>query len=335
METTVQLIDWPRYPMETLFVLWEASRKEDPQIPTPEWYSRKRKEDPELDAEIRNLFFKIVDSGIPVAENLNFTFILDHVSIELREQLVRHRIGLRVGERLGMDMIPNLPDSTWWSQSMRVLNMGRFFTDRHYRMPESVAERCTCSDFAHSAQLTHDLQCPVTVFRRALGDAENVYNHLVKLGVPLEDARGVIPLAATHRISWTLNLATIKHIIGKRGCWILQLGIWEPVIRGMVRELAEKVDASLRRLIDPPCFESGKFVGCKFKLDNEQRCASKDPLPPCSLYLGKNQGLSGDWEQSMEKRAKYKDLKEKYRLLWQRDPDTGEPIDGLKQTSAR
>ena len=261
METTVRLLSHTTDPINTLKAIWDASRSNDP-IPDPS-------EKEEHTAEARELFEKILNSGIPVAENISFTFLLEGVSISLREQLVRHRIGVKAGERLGVDFIPDLADSTWWAQSMRILDMGLFFEDDRYIIADTIRENPQA----------------LIIYEQQMSDAEDAYNDLLNQGIPKEDARDVIPLGATHRLTWTLNLAALKHIVGKRGCWILQLGLWKPVILGMIEELATKIDPIFRNLVQPPCMNKGAFTECKFKLDNERRLAGEDEIPPCALYL--------------------------------------------------
>lgn len=304
----VHLVSGTAYPIETLYSIWEASRNNNEYV-SPIEVNLRCQTDARFKEEVDGLFLKILNAGIPVAENVDFVFLLENVSVELREQMVRHRIGAKVGDRIGFDFAPDLADSTWWSQSMRILDMGRFVDEGRFRIPEAV-------------QGSSDRRA---AFIRFLYQAQELYRDLVKGGVPMEDARAVIPLCATHRISWKLNLAALKHIIGKRGCWILQLGIWEPVIRGMVEQLASHVSPVLRRLIDPPCIRNDKFDHCHFELDNERRVSGEDALPPCPLYLGHNPelvGLAASLPPEIHER--FKEMSRAYGALWGRDVNTGE-----------
>ena len=270
MDPKVTLIEWPHWPMETVYTLWESSRTVEDFL-TPEKLSIDRKYDSELDARIIDIFERVCAMKIPVAENLNFTFILDNVSIALREQLVRHRIGVKVGDRLGVDIVPDLQSSTWWSQTMRVMDMGQFADKSHYVIPSSMQPG--------SSQYY--------AYGNAMRRAQDTYNTLVNAGVPKEDARMVIPLAATHRISWTLNLASIMHIIGNRSCWIAQLGLWAPIAIGMANELRDKVDPVFAKFIAPPCVCNGEYNACVFDLENVRRLTGEDMIPPCALWLQK------------------------------------------------
>jgi len=287
MKTKVTLLSWTKDPLRTLWKIWICSREQ---------VSLESMHIPEADGE-QLLFQRIVDSDIPVAEHISFTFLLEGVSIALREQLVRHRIGCKVGDNFGVDIIPELSSSTFWAQSMRILDMSSF----EYEIPDSVVE---------AGQEVY--------FKNAMARARNFYSYLVGRGVPLEDARMVIPLAATHRITWTLNLASIARILKKRGCWILQLGLWEPVIRGIVEGLATKIDPCFRQLIRPPCWDS---KDCCFKLDNEQRLNGNDPLPFCPLWcrfhgLPYQEIIRAQKIFSKRKLKLYQEMCQKFSNLW-------------------
>jgi len=351
-KTSVNLVSHTLEPIKTLFAIWHYSRTDEPLSFPPE--------DEQLE-----LFRKIMAAGIPVAENVSFTFALHHVSISLREQLVRHRVGVKVGDRVGIDHAPNLADSTFWAQSMRILDMGTFAEEGRYALPDSVVK----AQIEWERQGGARVSGPQVDYEKAMRYAENSYEALKSHGVPLEDARNVIPLAATSTIVWTLNLASLLHIVGKRGCWILQLGLWEPVIRGMVEALAEEIHPVFREIISPPCISGDCFNGCKFKLDNERRVVGEDEIPPCSLYLkqhgdeargvadaqnvlanvndakpsayscvGKSAGTEV-WEVfglgNDRKASRFAKMREDYSNLWGRDPFSGERIDPDEEPEVR
>jgi len=315
-EPRVQLLSWTRFPVETLGAVWQASRDNEPVA------------EPMVRPPDNELFRKIIQSKIPVSQMIDFVFLLHDVSISFREQMVRHKIGVKVGDRIGSDLAPDLSDSAWWSQSMRVLDMGTFAFDRAYYAPPSIKNK----------------NAATTLLDRAMLDAQIAYNKLVGMGIPREDARQVIPLGSTHRIVWKLNLSALMHIIGHRACWILQLGFWRPVIEGMIRELCEKVDPVFRDLATPPCLKDEKFAGCLFRLDNEKRLLHEDPLPPCPLWFSHNKGTAaqlladpgvqtpckvnrdtGALEfATSEKERTFRRMFTEYYSFWQRDPWNGE-----------
>ncbi len=332
----VTLLSKTELPIETIYAVWQASRNNDP-VPLPQDFGPSEVEQ-RPSKEERSVFEKVIDSKIPVAEMLDFVFLIENVSISWREQAVRHRIGVKVDERLGADIVPDLADDTWWSQSMRILDMGQFVEEGNFRVPESIAN--------------HPNPCVKSLYYETLKANASAYRNFVANGVPMEDAREVIPIGATHRIVWKLNLAALMHIVGKRGCWILQLGVWGPIIKQMVHELADKVDPYFINLIAPPCVKGDAFTGCLFKLDNERRIDGEDEIPPCSLFLHHHErdalkasahaprpawvpvlldtGEVGGWRPGSGKDApmyRFQRMKKEYRELWRRDPITGVRLD--------
>lgn len=352
--TTVRLLSYTANPIETIYVEWLQSRSEG-RVPDPSEVStmlklinarRERGSPTEGDLayerDVYETFDKVVSMKIPVAETIDFVFLLEHCPIALREQIVRHRIGHRYGGRLGADIIPDLSESTFWSQTTRVLNLGRFATEGEYLLPESVQDPGKKITVRGKEMSVEDF------YHEQMGWIQSAYNRLIDAGVPVEDARNLLPMATQHRLTWKMNLSALMHVLSKRGCWIAQLGMWEPVIRGIVEELATKVHPSFRKLVDPPCIgNDGKFKGCVFKLENENRVRGEDPYAPCPLYLyhhreeadkvgpgDKARGWmtdeDGAWftEDGNENRVTELTVRgEKYKKLWGRDQWTGRKLD--------
>lgn len=260
----VHLASCTEDPIGTIVRLWRASRETVPYEAIDEArYSL------EHNAEDLELFRNVVQLGLPVTENVVFNFVLEDVPISWREQAVRHRIGVHYGDNFGVDIVPDGGTGiTFWSQTMRVQDMSTFAEDGRYYTPDTILE--------HEEALS--------TYHQAMDDIEAAYYQLVGYGIPREDARQLIPLGATHRISMSINLRALQNIIGKRGCWISQSNLWMPVIRGMVDALAEEVHPIFREMVYPPCIEGGVFAGCKFKHENERRVDGRDAMPVCPLY---------------------------------------------------
>jgi thymidylate synthase ThyX len=314
MKPKVTLVSYTANPLQTLWVVWEASKKDQP--------LEKCSAEGVSQSELEDLFHRVIAQGIPVSEHLQFIFMLEGVSIEWREQAVRHRVGCRVGPRLGVDLAPDLAESGFWSQSMRILDMSTFAEHEMYRVPETLEGKTVKTKKLFDGKVVEQEVKAEEAWAIDMKRIQEMYAKYVKAGVPMEDARGLIPLGAQSRISWTLNLRTIQHIVGKRGCWILQLGLWRPVIEGMINELATKVHPAFRELVTPPCMKGDEFAGCVFKLENERRVTGDDTLPVCSLYANHHETerfTRKDFPmvEAMERRA------EEYRTFWGRDPFTG------------
>lgn len=324
-EPKVTLITWTKDPLETVYSVWDASKTEAP-LMTPE--DVKANVPPE---EVEELFRAVIAQRIPIGEHVDFVFMIENVSVSWREQAVRHRIGTTPSpERLGADIgmldvgkIPDLADSSWWSQSMRIQDMSTFAERRAYRLPQTVIDQG---------------EDAVNAFHETMLNIGLLYKQLVEAGVPMEDARELIPLGAQHRISWRLNIGSLQHIVGKRGCWILQLGIWGPVITGMVNELVTKVHPIFSELVTPPCIKGDDFKGCIYHEENRRRYTQDDKHAPCPLHVSYHHlperstvpdqvgpitpRASDDIPMFDEMEARAKD----YQEFWGRNPYTGKRL---------
>jgi len=312
----VKLITWTQDPIETIYTIWQSGKTLEPVMSIKD-VKAICKTNKEFKAEVLRTFKAIIHSKIPIAENLNFTFVLSDVSIALREQLVRHRIGTKLDDKIGVDMIPNLADSTFWAQSMRLLPMDKFFSDNAYYYPEGLKDKVVTDECG--------MKYPAGLYyEKILKQIQTAYSNLIKAGVGFEDARMLLPLATTHRIVWTLNLSSLMHVIGKRSCWISQATLWNPIIEGMIEEICNKVSNEFRELATPPCIKNDKFQGCIYTEINKERCENKDDNPPCSLYVRQNKAK---WlSDSIRKSEKANELIKKYTKLWNRNSCTGEKL---------
>lgn len=142
--------------------------------------------------EGERLFKQIVSSGhTSTLEHITFTFAVENVSRALLAQLTRHRhISFSV-------------------QSQRYVKLssdsrsGGF----DYVAPETIIG----SDKLESIHFgTQEL------FDEAMKSIQGYYNRLIKLGIPQEDARAVLPNAATTNLVMTLNLRTALEFYNKR-----------------------------------------------------------------------------------------------------------------------
>lgn len=145
--------------------------------------------------EADRLFRHITRSGhASTLEHITYTFAIEGVSRALLAQLTRHR---------------HLSFSV---QSQRYVRMGS--GDRiggfDYVTPPSVSADKKVSEgtfFEESA---------VDIFSEAMRDAQSAYDRLREAGVPAEDARMVLPNAATCNLVMTGNLRTLLDFYAKR-----------------------------------------------------------------------------------------------------------------------
>ncbi|WP_405169448.1 FAD-dependent thymidylate synthase [Paenibacillus sp. FSL H3-0286] len=146
--------------------------------------------DGETGTEADRLFRHITSSGhTSTLEHLNYTFSIEGVSRALMAQLTRHR-------HLSFSI-----------QSMRYVPMSTESKSNgfNYIVPEKVDDR----EFS-------EMQTARDIFEEAMRYAQSAYDQLRKAGVPQEDARAVIPQAATTNIVMTGNLRTLLDFYTKR-----------------------------------------------------------------------------------------------------------------------
>lgn len=250
---------------------------------------------------IREELQMILHEGIPVVENLHFVFHLENIPISLREQLVRHRIGTSIDQRVGSDIvpdpflrdmlsslpagsvmnmqvIPDLAESTWWSQTSRVIPFTEFYDEGRFLLPESLQGKICKTPDGQEVEATQ-------LYKELMYVLQESYKSLMEAGVHIEDCRNIIPVGSTHGITWGLNLKAMLHIFGKRSSWIAQVGIWGQIMGQMAKELREKVHPMFGMVLQPQCLKKGKYVGCPVAGTNAERIAGIDGMPPCPLWV--------------------------------------------------
>jgi len=150
-------------------------------------YFKKQETDGQGGSEADRLIRHIVTSGhTSTLEHIHFVFVLEGVSRSLLAQLTRHR---------------HLSFSV---QSQRYVKFGS--SDKSggfdYVWPETIADQ---------PQEVWD------VYSDFMKEVQNIYDSLRKLGVPAEDARMVLPNAATCNLVMSGNLRSLLDFYSKRG----------------------------------------------------------------------------------------------------------------------
>ena len=323
MEPIVSMISHTLNPTITLWKIWRASKGEPIEIP----HNTMPPQDEEIKEEMQNTISMLISTDVPIIESITMTFLIEKIPIAWREQAVRHRIGARFDDKVGVDIIPELDSSMWWSQSMRIMDMRHFASDKNYVLPDSIKNNVSAS----------------MDYKNLMYYIEKAYARLVNMGVPLEDARNIIPLGTTHDITWSMNLKSFRHIVGKRSCWILQAGLWIPVIKGMIQSVRLNMGEIFAESVLPKCFQKGEFTTCIYSKENQRRIERKDVLPACPLWYGENYIISHPEDVANEVYAttkkKSKDsINESYFIddylrrlnlyvsIWNRNPINGESL---------
>jgi thymidylate synthase (FAD) len=162
------------------------------------------------DGKVERLLKHTVGKGHhSVVEHAVFTFSIEGVSRALTHQLVRHRI------------------ASYSQQSQRYVR----FDEPTYVTPPEVEKREDARE----------------VFDATVEATWEAYRKMVEAGVPEEDARFVLPNAATTNITVTMNARELLHFFRLRCCLRAQ---WE------IRRVAQRMLDECKR-VAPVIFEDG------------------------------------------------------------------------------
>lgn len=170
-------------------------------------------------------------------EHACFTFAIDGISRACSHQLVRHRVGVSFSQK-----------------SQRYVKENQF----EYVTPPKIAKNPELAE----------------KFDKAMSDMQTAYAELLAAGVPAEDARFVLPNAASTSLVVTMNVRSLWHFFELRCCNRAQ---WE--IRALanamlkeVREVAPLLFANAGATCDSKgiCFEGSMSCGkCKTVLNRQ------------------------------------------------------------------
>lgn len=161
-----------------------------------------------------------------VIEHASFTFSIEDVSRAMTHQLVRHRI------------------ASYTQQSQR------------YVTYDTLEKYVTPPNIAHNAEAKK-------IFDETLERISEAYQKLLKMTIPKEDARFILPNAAKTNIMVTMNARELRHFFDLRCCARAQ---WE--IREVATEMlkqAKKAAPALFENSGPACVELGYCPEGKMK----------------------------------------------------------------------
>jgi thymidylate synthase (FAD) len=151
-----------------------------------------------------------------IIEHASFTFSLEDVSRSMTHQLVRHRI------------------ASYTQQSQRYV---AYDTIGKYVTPPSITRNVEAKK----------------VFDETLERISDAYQKLLRMTIPKEDARFILPNAAKTNIMVTMNARELRHFFNLRCCARAQ---WE--IREVAMEMlkqAKKAAPALFENCGPSCVE--------------------------------------------------------------------------------
>lgn len=177
-----------------------------------------------------------------VAEHANFTFEVNGVSRVLLAQLTRHRL-------MSFDVT-----------SQRYIRV----KDVNVVVPDSVIERGWADNFKAQARAAFSL-----------------YNVMAEDGVPIEDARYILPEGCTVDLIMTCNARELRHFFSLRCCNRAQ---WE------IRQLADEMLRHVRRVA--PVLFADAGPACVRGRCPEGSAACKQPRSKDPLFAGEVEACS-------------------------------------------
>lgn len=158
----------------------------------------------------------VISSGHhSVLEHQQLTFLISGVSRSFSHQWVRHR----------------LCSISQQSQRYCTFEDGKF----EYVVPAKIK--------ANEEALNQ--------FKQAMEYASTYYRALIKLGLPAEDARAVLPNACATNFSWSCNIRELMHICNERLCTCAQLEA-RTVTGEIVKKTVEQLPF-LKKYLVPKC----------------------------------------------------------------------------------
>lgn len=155
---------------------------------------------------------RVIKAGhLSVLEHASYTFAVEGISRAASHQLVRHRI------------------ASYSQQSQRYVVLKGDVQEEYYVTPTSIEKSALCAAYSYF-----------------MAYAKGLYQDMLDAGIPAEDARFVLPNAATTKLELTMNARELHHFFALRLCNRSQ---WE--IREMARQMLEHCQR-----VDPVLFEN-------------------------------------------------------------------------------
>lgn len=149
-------------------------------------------------------------------EGVTLKFMIEAVTRSFTHQMVRQRVG-----------------AYYVQESLR------------FAVKRGIAKECALPpsiiDFSSYAgeplvRRDEDLLSIYSLWQNAVQDISDAYERLIALGVPAEDARGLLPHCVTTRIIYTTNLRALFEHAGNRLCTQAQFE-WRAVFMGMMQAI--------------------------------------------------------------------------------------------------
>ena len=236
-------------PEDPLGVMYEVWQRSRGFKVEPKDSPRRRKDEVDM-------FHRLIFDYTQIPEIIEFGWWLQGVPRAFFDQAVRHR------------------KTSMFARSQRVMPALNFYRDGEYLTTTPIAENLEAR----------------TIYSNAMKVCEEAFHKLVNnLDIPVEDARGILPLHLRTGFMWGLSLRDMVEVFRTRTCHVLQQEYWGPIIWQM-KEAVEKIDLELGIIFKPPCLRPENK--CVSELEAKIRVVEtlkgvRTDLRPCRLWIEK------------------------------------------------
>lgn len=186
-------------------------------------------------------------------EFVKFHFLLEGVTRAFTHQLVRQRTAAYAQESLRF-AVP---------------------TGEGVSMPVGLPPSLSGIEPWSGAGIPTSDQQKLAVWLETLNEVEDGYSRLVNMGIPAEDARGLLPTNILTRVHYTTDLRALLDHAGNRLCTQAQFE-WRLVFAKIVeaiRDYDAHMADELAEMFRPVCYATGK---CEFNADFDRPCSIRD-----------------------------------------------------------
>lgn len=208
-------------------------------------------------------------------EAVQFHWQIEGVTRSITHQMVRSRASFFAQESLRFAV----PEGHWAEEIPLPPSLAGAREERRKIMEELGWDR------GHEPRNYSSKLVALDAWEDAMINAQNAYKSLIELGVPAEEARGVLPHDMPTRIHWVMDLRTLLAEAGKRTCTQAQFP-WRIIFAGMASALrdygtrygghAAKHAWQFREIANrlrPVCFQTGK---CGFMAEFDRSCKIRE-----------------------------------------------------------
>lgn len=178
-------------------------------------------------AEAKEIAKWVLEGGhTPALETIDLMFNIRGMSKVVSHQIVRHRIGVSIGQR------------TQRANSEEYL--GKIFDRNHYITPPSILQN-------REARLEYD---------KIIYQMQETYKSLIELGIHQDEARYMIPQGSETAMTFNVIFKALMGVCNTRLCEMMQGELVE--ICRMMAQATKDYNEFMGAALMPICFKTGK-----------------------------------------------------------------------------